>query len=213
MAALNAIYFDGNIEENFLGHIMAEIYRDRVYDPFLMGRKDLTILDVGAHCGLFSIYAAKYAKKIIAVEPSPGHFEALKMNTKNLPVEAINAAIAEKDGKMDLYGNDNKTMLSLMPQASDPKYKPVQVTTMTLNTLLKDVEKVDFMKLDVEGKEQDILQGEGFTRVAPKIREIVLEVHAWNGRHPNQIKETLKNNGYQVNQILNDAQLFHAIRI
>ena len=211
---MNQIFYDGTIEENFLGHIFAEIYRDGVYRPFLEGRKDLTIVDCGAHVGIFSIYASKFAKKILAIEPSPDHFEALQLNMKPFPiVECIQAAIAEKDGKMDLFGNDNKTMLSLMPQVSDPKYKPVQVTTITLATLLKDIEHIDFMKLDVEGKEQDILQGEDFVKVAPKIQEIVLEVHVWNSRHPNQIREALKNNGYKVSQIQNDASLWHAIRI
>lgn len=210
---MNQLYFDGSIEENFLGHILCEVYKDRVYSPFLEGRKDLTILDIGAHVGVTAVYFSRFAKKVISVEPSKDHFEALLLNTKDLPVEAHNCAIAEKDGTMPFYGNDNKTMLSLMPQVADMKYKPLEIPTMTLNTLLKDIDHVDFMKLDVEGKEQDIVQSEDFSKVAPKIDEILLEVHSWNGRHPNQLKETLKNCGYKVEVVPNDAQLWHCIRI
>jgi len=63
---MQSIFWEGNIRDNYLGHICAEIFKDRIYAPFIEGRKDLTIMDIGAHVGLFTIYAQPYAKKIYA---------------------------------------------------------------------------------------------------------------------------------------------------
>ncbi len=192
---------------------MAEIYKDQVYAPCLNGRQDLTILDIGAHVGLFSIYASRFAKKIKAVEPAKEHFEALLKNTENLKmVECINAAVADKEGELELYHNQNRTMWSLQADVRDPSLPSEKVKAITLSSLCGGLKRVDFMKLDVEGAEQYILGGTDFIEASKKINSLVMENHSWNGRHPNQIKEALKNNGYKVQTIANDANLLYAIK-
>ena len=41
---------------------------------------------------------------------------------------------------------------------------------------------------------------------------ILTEIHTWAGRHPHQIIEGFKNNGYEVQQVKNDANLLFAKR-
>lgn len=61
------------------------------YDVDVMGK---VVLDVGAYVGdSVLLWLWKGAKQVIAVEPVPEHFEALKETTKGFPVVTINAAL------------------------------------------------------------------------------------------------------------------------
>ncbi len=213
-----AIFFSGSIEQNFLGHIMAEIYKDRVYSPFLEGRRDLTILDIGAHVGIFSIYAHPYAKKIYAIEPSTEHFLSLQQNivaNELVNVEAVQVAVGNENKTVDFFSNPtNKTMNSAKPAGWQEGWGKEQVSMITLDKLFEEnkIEHVDFMKLDVEGSEFEVICGTGFERVAHKIDMVLTEVHSWAGRKPNQIVEGFKNNGFEVKPVKNDATLLVARR-
>ena len=72
------------------------------------------------------------------------------------------------------------------------------------------------LKCDCEGSEVEIFSSISFKNVAYKIDVIVGENHSWNGRHPNQIREAMKNNGFTY-EILpkiqpQDADIFVAVR-
>ena len=103
-------------------------------------------------------------------------------------------------------------MNSLHMAVNDGSSPSEEVECITFDTLFANekIEHVDFMKLDVEGSEVEVLSSEGFRKVAPKIDLIVLEIHAWNGRHPNQVKDALRGNGFTVDQIPNDANILVA---
>lgn len=197
---------------------MAEIYKDRVYAPFIEGRRDLTIMDIGAHVGIFSIYAHPFAKKIYAVEPSTEHFMALQQNivaNELDKVEAIQLAVGNEIKQIEFFNNpNNKTMNSAKPAGWQEGWGKERVQQVTLEKLFEDnkIEHVDFMKLDIEGNEFDVICGSGFEKVAPKIDMILTETHKWANRHPNQIIEGFKNNGFEVQQIQNDASLLIARR-
>ena len=64
----------------YIPYIYKEIYFDGVYIDILNGRKDMTIMDIGANIGVTVQHFQPYAKKLYAIEPSPEHFEALKKN-------------------------------------------------------------------------------------------------------------------------------------
>ena len=55
--------------------VISEIYDLKEYTrDFKINPKD-TIVDIGAHIGSFSVYAAKKARKVISYEPSPENFK------------------------------------------------------------------------------------------------------------------------------------------
>ena len=211
---MHGIFFDPPIESNFLGHQMAEIYKDNLYRPFLMGKKELTIIDLGANVGLTSYYFSKFASKVYAIEPASEHFEALtKMidfnNFKN--IIPLKKAISIRNGTTQLFKNQtNMTSYSIDPivnahiEKQQWGKKPQEtVECITLEKLFKDneIKHCDFMKMDIEGSEAEILGHTSFRNLAPEIDTIVLESHLWGNRHPNQVKEALKNNGFEVSQI------------
>jgi len=214
---MKGIYFE-NFENSYIPHILKEIYIEKVYQPILENKKDLVIFDVGANIGLFSVYAYQYAKKIITIEPSQTHQKALKANiSKNGlddKVTIIQKAIAHYDGTTVFYHSSNKTMFS-MKQAVNDNNEKEEVKTIRLDTLCKElnITHIDFLKLDVEGSESEIIGGEGFQNVANMIDTMIVEWHQWSGVNPDQLVTTLRDYGFMVHQIPADATLYLATRI
>ena len=169
----------------FIPYIYKEIYFDGVYIDILNGRKDMTILDVGANIGVTVQHFQPYAKRLLAIEPSPENFAALKKNkefNKWDNVEVFNMALADQDGEMQLNTlSSNRTCHSLV---NDYQQGGSAVKTMRFDTFMEEnkIDKVDFVKFDVEGAEDMILRSSGFNNVYDRISAIEVEFHypTWN---------------------------------
>lgn len=117
------------------------------------------IIDCGAHLGTLSIVASKKVGQkgtVIALEPHPRTFSYLARNSKDNRCEnitCINKAISDKEGKAfmtDSYVSD-------MNHIGDDGN--IVVLTTTLDAIARDLEKIDLIKLDVEGYELQALKG------------------------------------------------------
>lgn len=152
--------------------VIRQIFLDDQYDTHYSKIKGKVVIDVGANVGVFSIYAAILnAKKVYAFEPVPETYMMLKENIKLNNLEnviiPINKALGDKE-KVEImyYSNigDGGTTLNL----SKIKYlnekvikKSIKVMITTLDNFVKQnkIPKVDFIKMDVEGYEENILLG------------------------------------------------------
>lgn len=207
-----------DFKQTYMPEILKEIYRDRVYDSSLEGKKDLVIVDVGANIGLWTFYAHDKAKIIYSLEPAEEHFECLvtmmasnEMNN----VVPVRKALSNKNGKAKFYHNDNTTMYSLSDKVRS-KEEFEEVETITLDKFFKDnkIEHVDFMKIDVEGAESEIFGGEGFDKVKDKIDVIMGEFHAWTALNPDQFASYFRDRGFTFRWVnKTEASLFLAERI
>lgn len=212
---LNAIFFEGNIETNFIGHQCAEIYKEKIYAPFVEGKNLETCIDIGA-MGITPYYFSKHFKRVYALEPSSDSFKALTTMldyNKITNVEAINRAVYIKDGKFGLGGPDNnQTMRSLHTATWQDGKAREEVEAITLSMLFKDknIKHVDLMKVDIEGTEIELFSSTSFLEVAPLVDTVITESHAWSGRNPQQLVEALKNAGFTIEPIKGDATLFVA---
>lgn len=214
---MGKISYEGDIETNFIGHILCEIYKDRIYEPYLPKKKEgTTFIDIGGFIGLTSMYFSKYFEKGYVVEPSTESFSHLIENFKDNNIDnvtPINAAVWINDGPMPFGGPaTNKTMNSLHMATWDNGQAKENVNAMTFETIFtfNEIDHIDLMKLDCEGSELELLSSEGFAYVAPKIDLIVGEQHQWAGRNPHQLVEALENNGFEVEYKKNDANIFVA---
>jgi len=199
----------------FIPYIYKEAYLEGVYVDIFNGKKDMTVLDVGANIGLITAYMRPYCKKIYAIEPAAEHFAALAKNKEFNEwdnVEIFNMAMADKVGEMTLVKNEgNRTMHSLMhgKQAESTGYAVQDssqgnytsnetVKTIDFETFFKEnnIEKIDFCKFDVEGSEDLILRSDAFRKVAPMINSIEVEFHfaTWE----NLVKYMMETLGYQA---------------
>lgn len=202
-----------------MGHMMAEIYKDKIYQPYLPLIKEGTVaLDIGANIGLVSLYLSRYFERVVALEPSEKHFDALARNLAShtvTNVKPIKKALYIREGPLPFGGPaDNRTMRSLHMATWQDSKSDETVECTTIDKLFEDekIDRVSLLKLDIEGSETEVVSSAGFAKVADKIDCIVGERHGWSGRHPNQLNDALKSNGFVVEAIKNDAYLFVARR-
>lgn len=145
---------------------------DGVYEPDVEEllksrlREGSVFVDVGANVGALAIPAAAACGRtgrVVAIEASPSVFAYLKANagaadTGN--ISPINCAVSDSDAMMDFYDapTDHFGMGSGAPQFGMPAK---QVQGQRLDTILAHagVDRVDVLKVDVEGFEADVFSG------------------------------------------------------
>jgi FkbM family methyltransferase len=132
-------------------------------------RPGMTVLDIGAHHGLYTLLASKAvgpSGQVIAFEPSPRERKALSLNArlnrcKNVLIQEL--ALGNEEGETGLHVVDHLETgcNSLRRPALPGSTSLVSVRVMSLDQWLAahDLHSVDFIKLDVEGGELSVLQG------------------------------------------------------
>lgn len=211
---LHALFFEPPLSDNYFGHQIIEIYKDRAYEPLFNGKKLPVVLDIGAS-GITPYYFSQNADKVYAVEPSAPHHEALlKMIEQNEMTNtvAIKKAIFTENKTLPLFQNKNKTMKSLHMAIDDKSGEPEMVEAVTLEKLFEEnnITHVDLMKIDMEGTEFEVLGHSSFSRVADKIDMIAGETHTWANRNPNQMKDMLEARGFKFEWLGTEATIFVA---
>ena len=172
-----------------------------------LNKDNFAFCDIGANLGWYSLNVKKnYLNSIIyAFEPSPVTFKKLENNLllNNIKIDKIeNIGLFDQEGKLDFYFNEIESgSSSLTNIREDENVKKIQVNVTKLDNWVKDnkIEKLDFIKCDVEGAEYFIYKGgiETIKKFKPVIFSEMLR--KWSkkfGYHPNDIIEFLKNVGY-----------------
>jgi FkbM family methyltransferase len=130
------------------------------FEPFFKIEPTDTVVDVGACIGDTTINMAKRAKRgiIIGIEPHPENVMFLAMNLASYKNTIIipKAAYGTK-GQMQLKLHTAITGHSL-EDAPGCTHGDITVETDTLNNMLAPY-KVDFLKIDVQGSELEVLKG------------------------------------------------------
>lgn len=123
------------------------------------------VIDVGANIGKYSIHTGKLVGKtgkVFAFEPSKRPFELLCKSVKENELEdtvmPIHYAVSDKEGKCKLYQSKNVPITSLIFKLSD-NYTEVETTTLDAFITKQKIEKIDWIKIDVEGAEYEVLSG------------------------------------------------------
>ena len=166
------------------------IHEDDIIEHFTPKQGDI-VVDIGAHIGLYTIISSKRVGangKVVAIEADPGNFEMLNRNiklNKLANVIPLNYAAFSKETKIKLYlpsGESGFTKYNtIMSDWVNTKDKFVEVNANTLDYLLQSKgireEEVNWIKIDVEGAEFEVLKGAH--NVLSKSKDIVLlmELH------------------------------------
>jgi FkbM family methyltransferase len=158
-------------EKSALDHELIYNEFERMETEFVkrLLRRDMTVVDAGAHHGLYTLLASKrvgWDGRVIAIEPSPRECERLEKHlrlNRCSNTELVPCALGEDPGEADLYLVDGSQdwCNSLRPPALDEPIRTVRVSVRRLDDVLAElgVGKVDFIKLDVEGAELSVLYG------------------------------------------------------
>jgi FkbM family methyltransferase len=132
-------------------------------------RPGMTVLDIGAHHGLYTLLASKRVGRrgrVIAFEPSPRELRRLVKHVRlnrcrNVGVEPCALGNAPVDADLFLVDGFRDWGNSLRPPTVAEPTSKVNVRVRRLDDALAElaVERVDFIKLDAEGAELAVLQG------------------------------------------------------
>ena len=131
-------------------------------------------VDVGANVGGYSLFVAALAgpqARVLAIEPQADIFERLIYNVRQNPfgtIKGLECAISDQDGPITLFVDPaNRGETSMRYVNVHSQRLAVKVQAKALKTVLADegVDRIDALKIDVEGAEDLIL--EAFFRDAP----------------------------------------------
>lgn len=161
-----------------------------------------TFFDIGANVGLYSCFAAKKCKSVVAVEPYPPNIKVLEENIKR--GKCNNISIINKG-----FSNESKDIRLDVPKKHKPGWGTAQiregkgdlkVKVIPGDVLIKEnkIPRPDVMKIDVEGAEPLVLDGLSNTLSKNECRYIQCEVHP----------EKMKEYGYTLSDLEN---LIHQI--
>ena len=118
------------------------------------------VIDIGAHHGYFSMLMSTLVKEVVSFEPSPREYRRLLAHIEHNKIENIipvNLALCKKTGikTFHMTTNDETGCSSLHPAADLPT-KEVKVMGCNPNDIITF--SADFVKIDAEGAELEILQ-------------------------------------------------------
>jgi FkbM family methyltransferase len=132
--------------------------------PFFVDQ-DSTCIDIGANIGVYSVLLARTARRVISIEPHPEFADHLRRNI-NLNrfnnVELYSCAVSTKSGSATLYApnssmaNKTATLKNVTPYIPEQSVQ-IQVKMRTLDSICESEPKVDFIKIDCDWYDADII--------------------------------------------------------
>lgn len=166
-------------------------------------KKDSTVIDIGAHIGAFTIYAASMAGDgfVYSFEPEPENFKLLNENIRlngfdNVKTYQLAVGKDSKKLKLFLHPQNNAGHSAFLEDGKSFKGQSISLADIFRNNKIK---RCDFLKVDCEGGEYDILFGAP-KEILKRIRLIVLEYHEWlyKRKNVNDLIRLLDSLGFDV---------------
>jgi FkbM family methyltransferase len=185
-----------------------------------------TIYDVGAHEGMFSMFFSRAVGengKVIIFEPHPENcsriLENLKLN-KMSNVELRSIGLGKEKGKALLTFPDHDLARGTAVKEIRSKIlaekgaKTVEIEIDSLDHQIQDLPPPDFIKIDVEGMELDVLLGMQDTIKTYKPR-LLIEIHGTGKGEQSKVEnaqrviEFLNQKGYSICHVETGAMIMN----
>jgi len=197
--------------------ISSYLLEEKIYEPMetelvkSQAKRGDVVIDLGANIGYYTlIFAGLVGKsgKVIAFEPDTDNFALLKKNIEENKFEnvvLINKAVSDKNGKTKLYLSENNKGDHRIYDSGESR-KSIMVETVCLDEFLKDYkDKINFIKMDIQGAEGNALKG--MTSLIKNNKKIKILTEFWpmglNNFDFNSKKflEILEDCGFNFNEI------------
>lgn len=180
-----------------------------------------TFIDIGANEGLYTLLAAarvEEAGKVVAIEPSPREFERLCSNIESNSFSSrtvvIDQALGSEAGwasfavAAEEHGGQNAFVDLIAPNISIAQVRATPLLTLDMIAARLQPRRIDFVKLDVEGAEVEVV--EGGMMVLEEHRPIwIAEVGRSGSPSRGTVERLFRDNNYRIFVI--DDQLGRAV--
>lgn len=191
--------------------------REEKIQPHLQMSKGETFVDVGANVGYYSLKTAlgntDNDVTVVAIEAHPETYSALLKNircndldTGGNAIITVNRAVADKKQDAIMYER-HKDGIKMAGNSSIciafDKKDSIPVQCDTLDNILADYNRVDVLKMDIEGAEVMALRGA--SEVLKKVRKIVVEIH---GDNLAAVLSILEASGFEIAMIPYDLNVY-----
>lgn len=159
--------------------MITEVMVSKVYNNKLKSITEGIVIDIGSHIGSFAISTAeKLNGTLYSFEPSESSYDIQKNNIKLNKLKNINLikkAVFTKDKPIKLYIDDlNSAKNSIL--VKNKSYEMVKCTTLPKIFSTYKISKCNFLKMDCEGAEYEILMNCD-KKTFDKIEQIACECH------------------------------------
>lgn len=186
---------------SYESHVTAVL--ERVLKP------ESTFVDIGANMGWFTLLAASIARRVIAIEPNHNNVQLIYhslLSNHFDNVQVLECAVTDAPRLLQLnFLRSNGSVADI--GAADESTTVVRGDS--LDNLLRDVEHIDVMKMDIEGHEPIALRGMGdtLTRFRPVLLAEFhpLAIRANSGVEPAELLESLSHFDYSLAVIRHDG--------
>jgi len=140
------------------------------------------VWDIGAHCGYTALIKSRAAGpngRVVAFEPNPRNRQLLELHlrwNKATNTTVLPYAISGEDGEMSFGWNENQRASSIASHLGGNGWK---VPVRHVDGLIASgaLPTPDFLKIDVEGAEADLLRGAAQLLASDRPLTIVLSTH------------------------------------
>ncbi len=156
-------------------------HEEEILEHFTPKEGDI-VIDIGAAFGFYTILSSKMIGpkgKVIAIEPQLESFQMLNSNiklNKLSNVKTLNSAVYSKETKLQLYSS-----YSVIPErAGKNTLDFIEVNCNKLDNLIFQegkINEVNWIKIDVEGAELEVLKGAHNTLSKSKDIALLIEIH------------------------------------
>jgi FkbM family methyltransferase len=191
--------------------ILQEVWLKNIYNKYGVNvNNGDTVIDVGAHIGMFSVYAAHLNPngKVYSFEPFIENYNLLvrhkEINALN-NLHIYNNAVSNTEGTQTLHiASENSGGHSL--KEFDMNGKSVNIETINLSRFCEknNINKINFLKLDCEGAEYEILFDD--EKILNKVDKIIMEVHPYFGKPVDEMVALLEKYNFKVDREKNGKE-------
>ncbi len=146
--------------------IISEVLGGKSYPLELLSllEEKALVLDLGANIGSFSLACRTLRPdlRLVAVEPDPRNFDALRANLGAAPIELHQVALTDHDGETKLFlGDSDAVANSVFTGSMASGQNSVTVRTRDTRSFIEEIirlhGKIGLLKSDTEGGEWHIL--------------------------------------------------------
>lgn len=169
-------------------NIIEEIFVNREYDflkDHIASIDNPVVLDIGAHIGAFSIWTLikNRSAKVISIEADPDTFSILSENKLSSSIvmpdvtwETHNLLAWSSNNKLTNFSQSGPSMSHRVDTSGNILVKTINLPHL-LNISSIDNNKVDVLKIDIEGSEEDFLCENSDS--LSKVKCLIIELHPY----------------------------------
>lgn len=182
--------------------IFKEVFLHEIYSKYgIEVEENDTVIDIGANVGMFSLYASQKTKsgKVYAFEPFEENYQML---VKQIEGNKLTNIIANKKGLLNIEGKKDLFLSGINTGGHSIQFEQkagkvtIDVTTLTKYCQENNIHTIDYLKIDCEGSEFDILQHD--PSILQRVRKLVMECHPYGEETIEKMQGLLEHHGFTV---------------